>query len=967
MADEVIDIVTRLSYEVDNAPITGNTQALQKTATEVDKLLQSLSRLNKAYEATADTEITKRASLQKAMDNRLDALQKELTMLGRIAEAATKAGEASAKASRFSPVAPGQSGFPAAPLAPRPGVTPSVIRPGNPQPSPLPTPTPNDIALVNRYSGAQFALMQIIREAPSAAVGLQVFFLAISNNIPILVDQIQRLRAAGVSSGDIFANLASSFFSMNNLITIGITLLTVFGGTLLKSGKSAEQAAVDYKKITDSLLEIINGVNEVNVAVDKVFNERAAAARGYAELIKAQGVTAGNVYDAEEKQLKATQEARRAQNDVIRSQLDLYKQIENIAVNKRRGGSDVQETDLAALIPNAEDRKKAVADIQEIDKASRKAGENIGGLRIRVQNLFFKDFIKLQTEYNDNQKQNDLDQVAFETKIREQQYALEQQLNNSLREQRKSIAIERIDLETTVSGQTLANIKKRIDTETAYQIQQINVEETNARKEGTLSAANEAKFAQERNNIRKAAQIQYKKESFELITAQIRAEIQLYAEMNNAELGLSNKQLKNQIDTAQDTYAQRQEIAQRETITQRDEVNRRYDTLFETARRNNVDTLRLTKDYEDELEQVNIDGSRRSLAVEEAYFNDVKKLIDQQHQYELHAITANSRNIFTRRQQTLRENLRDARAELNAANAYGARVVDNPESTKADIDKAADAINVAQTKVIDSQRAITQAVLDNVSKVVGAYATMQNAIIGVFQEINNRQIEMYDREVQYRTERVAYAVELAKRGNTQVLEDEQKRLDEVTQARERAADRQVELNAIVQASNSAVALSEAIGAVVKAAAEGDPYTIAARVAAAVAALVAGVAAVSAAFRSANGKGYAEGGYTGDGGKYEPAGTVHKGEFVMSKEKTSQYRPVLESMLAGAYPVTLRGDIQGVQGMFATRSETEKLGYRLDAINDTLQNMKPATMSIDRRGVAAITQELQNENRRRNKA
>lgn len=34
-------------------------------------------------------------------------------------------------------------------------------------------------------------------------------------------------------------------------------------------------------------------------------------------------------------------------------------------------------------------------------------------------------------------------------------------------------------------------------------------------------------------------------------------------------------------------------------------------------------------------------------------------------------------------------------------------------------------------------------------------------------------------------------------------------------------------------------------------------------------------------------GFADGGYTGDGGKYEPAGVVHKGEYVMSKKATSR--------------------------------------------------------------------------------
>jgi len=35
-------------------------------------------------------------------------------------------------------------------------------------------------------------------------------------------------------------------------------------------------------------------------------------------------------------------------------------------------------------------------------------------------------------------------------------------------------------------------------------------------------------------------------------------------------------------------------------------------------------------------------------------------------------------------------------------------------------------------------------------------------------------------------------------------------------------------------------------------------------------------------------GFASGGYTGDGGKYEPAGTVHRGEFVVPKETVQRY-------------------------------------------------------------------------------
>lgn len=53
------------------------------------------------------------------------------------------------------------------------------------------------------------------------------------------------------------------------------------------------------------------------------------------------------------------------------------------------------------------------------------------------------------------------------------------------------------------------------------------------------------------------------------------------------------------------------------------------------------------------------------------------------------------------------------------------------------------------------------------------------------------------------------------------------------------------------------------------------------------------------------RGYADGGYTGDGGKYQPAGIVHAGEFVMSKEATNRIgvgtlNRMLKGYAAGGY-------------------------------------------------------------------
>lgn len=45
-------------------------------------------------------------------------------------------------------------------------------------------------------------------------------------------------------------------------------------------------------------------------------------------------------------------------------------------------------------------------------------------------------------------------------------------------------------------------------------------------------------------------------------------------------------------------------------------------------------------------------------------------------------------------------------------------------------------------------------------------------------------------------------------------------------------------------------------------------------------------------------GFASGGYTGNGGKYQPAGIVHAGEFVSNAETTRAFRPLLEAMHNG---------------------------------------------------------------------
>lgn len=100
---------------------------------------------------------------------------------------------------------------------------------------------------------------------------------------------------------------------------------------------------------------------------------------------------------------------------------------------------------------------------------------------------------------------------------------------------------------------------------------------------------------------------------------------------------------------------------------------------------------------------------------------------------------------------------------------------------------------------------------------------------------------------------------------------------------------------------SAVALMDTYKAANAALASGSEINVAFGIAAAAAAVAAGLANVAAI----NGVQFAEGGYTGDGGKYEPAGVVHKGEWVAPQHvvrnpAAAPHISALESMRTKGY-------------------------------------------------------------------
>lgn len=119
------------------------------------------------------------------------------------------------------------------------------------------------------FNGLNVSVSQIVRELPSATMGANMFFLAISNNIPMLVDEINKLRAAnklamkeGKQGVPILKQLGAAVFSWNSLTSVGITLLTVYGkdivswiGNLFKGREAAMTMAEAQAEVNKQMAE----------------------------------------------------------------------------------------------------------------------------------------------------------------------------------------------------------------------------------------------------------------------------------------------------------------------------------------------------------------------------------------------------------------------------------------------------------------------------------------------------------------------------------------------------------------------------------------------------------------------------------------------------------------------------------------------------------------------------------------
>ena len=109
-----------------------------------------------------------------------------------------------------------------------------------------------------KMNNIKMSMAQIARELPAITMGPQMFFLAISNNIPLLQDalssarkEFDNLKKSGEEATPVWQQVLEAITSPQAAIAVGITLLSVYGDEIIEWGKKVFKT----KKEVDALAE----------------------------------------------------------------------------------------------------------------------------------------------------------------------------------------------------------------------------------------------------------------------------------------------------------------------------------------------------------------------------------------------------------------------------------------------------------------------------------------------------------------------------------------------------------------------------------------------------------------------------------------------------------------------------------------------------------------------------------------
>lgn len=198
------------------------------------------------------------------------------------------------------------------------------------------------------FNGLNLQVQQVARELPSLTMGANTFFLAISNNLPMLTDEIKKLRSEGVSATTVIKQIITSMLSWQTALVVVITLLSSFGKeigdwvTSLFKGKDALDDVKDAiqsinKEITAATADItawyyaIDNASKGSISYQTALNNLIETAKEYGISVDNETDKLAKLIEVRENLTKAIQAnalARSLENEISKASEELSENLQ---------------------------------------------------------------------------------------------------------------------------------------------------------------------------------------------------------------------------------------------------------------------------------------------------------------------------------------------------------------------------------------------------------------------------------------------------------------------------------------------------------------------------------------------------------------------------------------------------------------------------------------------------------------
>ena len=225
------------------------------------------------------------------------------------------------------------------------------------------------------FNSLSMSVQQVARELPSLTMGANMFFLAISNNLPILADNIRTarveydlLKKSGQTAIPVWKQVLTSIVSWQTALVVGITLLSVYGKDIINWVQGLFGADQAQKRLNDSMTDfnaILATERQHLRTLFSALEKTTAGTEGHRKAINEINTTYGKYLPnllSEKSSLNEIREAYRLVNRQL---------MENAALKAQSGAID------KTLEKAIKTQSEALTEMREI--TTKKLGESKSG------------------------------------------------------------------------------------------------------------------------------------------------------------------------------------------------------------------------------------------------------------------------------------------------------------------------------------------------------------------------------------------------------------------------------------------------------------------------------------------------------------------------------------------------------------------------------------------------------------